>query len=480
LGFVFIAVLLALWSLDARVSPDAAGRYVTPLVTLSATMFWVLFAKSAHVASWVPNRTWLFALHMAVVGFCVMTAVEFSIWFWESPRTRVGRWASRVMRFISVAHAALLMYFAVRDQPENINSTYVAFGALFVPALLYASSLGIVRLFRGDRRPFGVVMASTLCAILFAGIHDIVRERMELGPPIFPAGVIIFGVFEALVVLGGFLQVAVRNIELSTSLSAANVELERALVMADEANRSKAEFLANISHEMRTPLNAIVHLPVALARNFEVGTDGSGRFVGDAEAVRADLVHIAKSSRGLYRVINDILDISRLEAGAEKLHVEQVDPVVLARRALGATRAFAATRDIDIRVTMPEPGAITMEGDPARIVQVLENLLSNAIQFSHQGGVVELSLRSDERAVHFSVRDEGVGIDAAHHALIFESFRQVESGNKRGTTGSGLGLAITKCVVDLHGGEIRLKSARGEGATFDVTFPRGVPISMAS
>ncbi|MCA9602260.1 MAG: HAMP domain-containing sensor histidine kinase [Polyangiales bacterium] len=480
LAAVFVAILLALWFLDGRIHRDAADRYRAPILVLGTLSVWVLLAKSTHLVQWLPSRAWLDALNMTTDGFLALVAVEFAVWFWLSPRTRVSRWVLRGMRVLAVVQTILLFYFAVKGDPERTAAVYFALNPVFIAPLFYAGAISAKEAIRGSSKPFGVVMASTFCAMLFSGIHDLAIQSLHLRARIFPAGITLFGMFEAVVVIGGFVHMAAQNLRLSATLSNANVELKRALAVAQEATYAKAEFLANVSHEMRTPLNAIVHLPRSIAKQFESDATGRGRFVGDTEAVRADLDHIARSSRHLLRVINNILDISRLEARAETLHNGLVDGSDVARQAMEATRSLAVARQIEVVATLPKQGEVTLWGDVGRLVQVLENLLSNAIVFSSSQGRVTLTLSRGADAGIFSVHDDGIGIDPAHHSLIFESFRQVESGNTRGATGSGLGLAITKHLVDLHGGDIRVESARGKGSTFTVRIPLASEVAGAA
>jgi signal transduction histidine kinase/DNA-binding response OmpR family regulator len=246
-------------------------------------------------------------------------------------------------------------------------------------------------------------------------------------------------------------------------------ELERrqhALVLAkqeaERASQYKSEFLANMSHELRTPLNSTLILAKLLMEN------RSGRL--STEDVRyAETIYSAGNN--LLTLINDILDLSKIEAGAVEI---QPEPIATSSVVDGLSRTFqpmAAEKGLEFTVDlMPlTPDTITTDGQ--RLQQILTNLLSNAFKFTEHGGVIlRVNAQPGDR-VAFEVRDTGVGIPPEQHSVIFEAFRQADGSTHRKFGGTGLGLSISRELAQLLGGELTLTSAVGEGSTFTLTIP---------
>lgn len=243
--------------------------------------------------------------------------------------------------------------------------------------------------------------------------------------------------------------------------------LGRLLVFRDitrerEVERMKNEFVSIVSHELRTPLTSIrgaLQLVIGRPQEPEL-----------APRTHELLTISLNNSERLIRLINDILDISKIEHGSIQLRRVPLDPAEFCRTAAQEVAAFAADRGIAIDVAVPE-GLGPISADRDRALQVLENLLSNAIKFSQQGQRVELSATGGEDVVRFTVRDYGRGIAPEDHRRIFEKFQQTDSSLTRDVGGTGLGLAICKALVEEHGGRIWLDSALGHGATFSFTLP---------
>ncbi len=246
----------------------------------------------------------------------------------------------------------------------------------------------------------------------------------------------------------------------------AEAEREKLLVSEKEARaraeretRMKDEFLATLSHELRTPLNAILGWANLLG-----ATDRP-------EDVAEGVSVIERNARAQAQIIEDLLDMSRIISGKVRLEVQQVDLLQLIRSAVESVNPMATARQVALSTTLdPEAGAI--RGDPARIQQVLWNLLTNAIKFTPKGGTVEVLLEQVESKVAIRVRDSGEGITPEFLPNVFDRFRQADASTTRQHGGLGLGLAIVKNLVELHGGGVTAESGgRNRGATFTVRFP---------
>lgn len=236
---------------------------------------------------------------------------------------------------------------------------------------------------------------------------------------------------------------------------------ERARRVAEEAAELKDVFLATASHELRTPLNAIVGWVHALQTGALAGEDER------RQAVRA----IERNAKIQTRLIDDLLDVSRMIQGRVSLTVSPLDLRSIVAAAVATVRPAAAAKDITIAVTLPEaPGPVLVVGDVQRLQQVLWNLLANAVKYTPRGGDVTVSLECRDGRAVIRVQDTGEGIDPAFLPHVFEPFRQGTSGTMR--SGLGLGLAIVWRLVDLHGGRITAESAgAGRGARFTVWLP---------
>lgn len=243
-----------------------------------------------------------------------------------------------------------------------------------------------------------------------------------------------------------------------------NNELARAHQAAEQGRRLKAEFAAAISHELRTPLNLIVGFSEMMVTTPQA-------YGGQAlpEAYRIDLDAIFRNAGHLSNLVDDVLDLSQIEADRMALHKEQVHLArVVDEAATTMARFFSAkglTLDVDVPWDLP-----TVHADRTRVRQILINLLSNAARFTAQGGVT-VRARRDGSDVIISVADTGSGIASEHLRTIFDEFRQVRVFGERRVVGSGLGLAVTKRFVELHGGSIWVESQVGQGTTFSFSLP---------
>ena len=243
--------------------------------------------------------------------------------------------------------------------------------------------------------------------------------------------------------------------------------LKEARLLAEAANTAKSEFLASMSHELSSPLNTIMGYTQLLAEETAGPlTEKQRRFIG----------HIGKDSQHLLNLINDILDLSKIEAGALELHKELCGLQSLLTDALGMARPLAVERGVRLEQEAVLETAVW--GDPLRIKQILLNLLSNAVKFTPAGGKVTVLTGQQADQVAITVSDTGIGIPPEQHAAIFDRFHQVGSTMKGVREGTGLGLAITKTLVEQMGGRIWVESEVGQGSRFTFTLDgRATPSS---
>ncbi len=245
-------------------------------------------------------------------------------------------------------------------------------------------------------------------------------------------------------------------------LGNAQVILAEKAAELERTNQYKSEFLANMSHELRTPLNSTLILAKLLA-------DNKGGNLSEEQVKFAQT--ISSAGRELLSLINDILDLSRIEAG--KLEVVP-EPVPIARVVEGLIQGFQPLADekgLRFEGTVESGTPQRLETDPRRLGQILRNLLSNALKFTDKGEVALLVSADGAGNVSFTVRDTGIGIPAHQHALIFEAFRQADGSTHRKYGGSGLGLSISRDLARMLGGEVTLRSALNEGSAFTLTLP---------
>ncbi len=252
--------------------------------------------------------------------------------------------------------------------------------------------------------------------------------------------------------------------ELNKALSKMNQDLRKAKERAEESDKLKSAFLANISHEIRTPMNGILGFAKLL-----LNPDLSG------EQQKDYLDIIQKSGRRMLNIINDLVDISKIESGHTEIHVKEVDVC----KVLSDLHAFFLPeyikKDISLEYMVPEDCEnIIIHADGNRLIQILSNLIKNALKFTREGRVV-FGFTAKEDAIEFFVKDTGIGIPPALAGKVFERFRKIDFDAEEAYEGAGLGLSISKAFVEAHGGKIWLESAENEGSSFYFTIPCNFP-----
>lgn len=255
-------------------------------------------------------------------------------------------------------------------------------------------------------------------------------------------------------------RIRVLREQYTAELTAKNEQLEERSQEAEKANRLKNEFLASMSHELRTPLHTIIGFSELLTEQLE-GTlnEKQQRFVG----------HILQDARHLLELINEILDISKIESGRIELKCEEFDFGHCIDEVLAGIRQHAAAKNIQLENR--NLFKASLYADRVRIKEIFYNLLNNAVKFTPESGKVWIESTADERSLEVLVCDTGIGIPENEGSAIFDKFYQVENATGQGREGTGLGLAITKHLVELHQGSISVESRLGQGSKFKVTFP---------
>ena len=278
------------------------------------------------------------------------------------------------------------------------------------------------------------------------GVVSFVRTGDQ--PPFGPADLVIADIVVPAIAAG------IRVSQLFADLHEANALMAR-------ASQVKSEFLANMSHELRTPLNAILGFSELLIDAKEGSFDAATR----AEFLKT----INSSGQHLLGLINDILDLAKIEAGRMEVRPEPLDFGNSIGEILDALASLALAKDI--RLVSKASGPLEIVADPRLMRQILVNLISNAIKFNPAGGTVTVAAARTETELEFSVTDTGIGIEAADQERIFGEFEQISAGYDRNQQGTGLGLALTRRMLALQGGRIWVESTPGEGATFRAVLP---------
>ena len=286
-----------------------------------------------------------------------------------------------------------------------------------------------------------------------AGVVRAIRVSLAVGVMVFAT------------LLAFALQRVVRR---RAELATVNRSLEEAGRQIEAATRHKSEFLANMSHELRTPLNAIIGFSDVLAQ----------KMFGDLNAKQTEYVgDIAGSGRHLLDLVNEILDLSKVEAGRMELDKSDFAFAETIRIALTFIRERAASHAVQLSTDVPADLGVA-HADERKIRQVLLNLLSNAVKFTPAGGSVRVSARRENDELVVAVSDTGIGIAPEDQPTVFEEFRQVGTPSERSREGTGLGLTLAKRFVELHGGRIWLQSVLGAGTTITFAIPAGHSATM--
>lgn len=294
---------------------------------------------------------------------------------------------------------------------------------------------------------------------LYIPIADIVNERPPFRSQLWlHFATVLFVLYFVLECSMIFLRLYQRGLDQYEEL---RIERDR----AQEIYELKSQFVSVVSHELRTPLTSIIGaLGLMKSKSIASNPEGFEKILGIAN----------KNSKRLSNLINDLLDLQKLESKQMHYSYGHVDPVDVVYDSVEAISAHADSKGVQIRIVEETPN-LSVHGDYDRLVQVLDNLLSNAVKFSHKGGTIEVSVASGEGMTKIHVRDYGVGIPESSHEVVFAKFSQVDGSDHRAHEGTGLGLNIVKQILRAHKAEIDYVSELGEGSTFTVTIPLHTP-----
>ncbi len=505
-----------------------ALRHGAALVLLFAA--WLLGALLAMERGQAQRATYLRALALVVATVLYLTPLNgsfFSLlptqWRAETLPFSVSLFLLAAMEFVEdhylgrvtvlrrghrVLMGAMLLVWLV-TLVAGLGDVIPIYDVIITYAILMALYVSILAL-RGllqDTSGMAPLLGMALVVMAVAGV---LTALDELGvwklPFFFDLAMANIPICATVVVLSDFVQLSLRNRDLSSSLSDANTALRKTLVAAEEANRVKGEFLATISHEFRTPLNPIINLPDILAEQFEqvptltcpscadvfaqdANMDPQTRircpscgqssqmtpgttwqFVGDGPEARRHLERVKENGLILLTLVDRAMELSNLSRAESPSAHAVVSARGLMQGVLVATQEAAAAARVRVELRGGEDASVETNAQKMRLA--LLQLVDNAIKFSRPGGVVELAVEANADHVLFSVRDHGEGIAASDLGIIFEAFRQADGSHTRRHGGTGLGLTLAKGMVEAHGGSITVESQRGEGSCFTVRLPR--------
>ena len=396
----------------------------------------------------VPRLAIVFAASVVeIIGIIAVSLVV-------ARRGREGRWTFYLLMFWYGTF--ILVVESLFGSATSPFSAILPLLILFVP-LFFDPRAGVAALVFAC---VGAILVSVLelsGSVPFAPVmHGRTLEALRTPGWYLGVNILVFGVLGYVFLLVQ-LSVSVRDVQ-QQRLEAAGRALEA-------ASRHKSEFLANMSHELRTPLNAVIGFSEVLqARMFGPLNDKQTEYVDD----------ILHSGRHLLSLINDILDLAKIEAGRTELEPSTFDLNEAIDNAMQLIKERAVRRGLRLECNVvPDLG--TIHADERKVKQVLINLLSNAVKFTREGGTITITATRGPAEVTLAVQDTGIGIAAEDQELIFEEFRQVGTDYTRKQEGTGLGLALARRFVELHGGRLWVESVLGRGSTFSFTLPLRPP-----
>jgi signal transduction histidine kinase len=502
LRLVLLAAILCLFACVTAMTMIARGRAAGGAVRT----VWLVAAGMAagcgiwglHFVAMLAYRTGLPVSYNApLTGLSILIAVSLcALGFWVS-LTRLGGAVGGAITGMAISAMHYVGMAALRIPAQSHWTPSYVVASLVVGVL--ASSLALqVAVRRSDLK--GYAVAAGLFALAIVGMHFTAMSAVVFVPDptvqvsgvVIAPGAVATAVAASVILIMGLgligaivdhhladramgeaerLRSYIEQLETTQrQLENAATGLKKALASADAANDAKSRFLAAISHELRTPLNAVI----GFAELFRMETYGP---LGDAH-YREYAGDIHAGGVRLLELINEILEVVRIDSGQICLADDEVDVTALVDRIIRVMLPDATRADVglDFRI---EPGLPRLRADRQRLQQVLINLLSNAIKFTTAGGKVLVLAKLHETGMAIAVKDTGIGIAPEAISRVFERFWQADDGLSRKYEGAGLGLPIARDLVELHGGRLLLESNPGEGTTATIVFPAGRLLSKS-
>ena len=416
----------------------------------NSTVCFMLAGLALLTLNWETERGWAPTQWFALLGLAIATLADLGYIFGARPLyaiDRAAQMAPATALTFTILHGGLL--FARPDRGGIALVTSDDLGGMVARRLLIPT----------------ICVPIVLGWLWLQGLHASLYVREE--------GIALL-TLASITVLTGLVVQSARVLratdrereQLLLRERSAREEAQRAEKVAEDANRAKGVFLATMSHELRTPLNAIIGYSSLLS-------DGIAGPVPDSQTQFVDRIGV--SARHLLAVIDDILSLSRIEAGKEHVTMSEIDALTIARDAASIIEPLARSKQLAFSVSLPE-APIVLSTDPGKLQQILLNLLSNAVKFTDKGAVT-LAVRVDAGGAQaanivFDVEDSGVGISSENLERIFEPCWQVDQSSTRRHAGTGLGLSVSRRLSVLLGGRLTVASAPGRGSRFELRLPQ--------
>ncbi|GAB6126462.1 hypothetical protein JCM14124_21680 [Humidesulfovibrio idahonensis] len=423
------------------------GNLYFGLFTLAWSVATLFSPASGFVVSEFTRLPWQAHIDLALLPYGLTIPLMVVLYHALFPK-RCGRWVNTFYILLGGAYVAYLLL----NGPNAFGRVPLLYYMVTRTAFLYLFAAFATDILRRER---GVLLlAPGYLALAYAELSKILFDLHVTSSADFaPHGMMVFILAHSLFMSVRFSQAYLKVERLSGELEVSNDRLRR-------LNRLKDEFLANATHELKTPLAGMVGISDSLLA-------GAGGTL--SETAKGHLHMLSHSGKRLSRLVDDVLEHARLENMDVRLAPEAVSLEAAARRTLALTRGLAEDKGLELRETLPAALPFVL-ADPGRLEQILLNLVGNAIKYTERGWV-ELSARVGSGRVEIAVADSGVGIAPADQSSIFASYAQLAASDSGGTGGAGLGLAIAKRLVELHGGELAVDSEPGRGSVFSFSLP---------